>query len=125
MTYLIPLDQITLADAGRVGGKAYNCARLKQAAFPVPDGLAVTIEAVDAGDLSDQLGAALAQFPGDILFAVRSSATDEDSAGHAFAGIHETKLNVAREGILEAIRACWASVQSPQALAYRQTWHMP
>jgi phosphoenolpyruvate synthase/pyruvate phosphate dikinase len=30
------LDAITPGDLARVGGKAFNCARLKQAGFPVP-----------------------------------------------------------------------------------------
>src|SRR5439155_751725 len=35
------LDAITPGDLPRVGGKAFNCARLKQAGFPVPDGLVI------------------------------------------------------------------------------------
>ncbi len=123
---ILSLDHLTSSDAGRVGGKAYNCARLKQAGLPVPDGVAVTIEAVDdANALAAQLDPALARFPAAARFAVRSSATDEDGADHAFAGIHDTKLNVTRAGVLDAIRACWASVQSPTALAYRRAQALP
>ncbi len=123
---MIPLDHITAADADRVGGKAYHCAQLKQAGLPVPDGIAVTVEAIDHVDLlSAQLGSGLAQFPTNARFAVRSSAADEDSVGHSFAGIHDTKLNVAPDGIPSAIRACWASVQSPTALAYRHSQALP
>ncbi len=123
---MIPLDHITASDARRVGGKAYNCARLKQAGFPVPDGIAVTIEAMDhAASLSAQLDPALAHFPAGTRFAVRSSAADEDSADHSFAGIHDTKLNITHDGVPDAIRACWASVQSSVALAYRRTQALP
>ncbi|WP_089718627.1 PEP/pyruvate-binding domain-containing protein [Candidatus Entotheonella palauensis] len=123
---IIPLDHLTPSDAGRVGGKAYNCARLKRAGLPVPDGVAVTVEAMnDAAALSAQLDSALAHFAADTRFAVRSSATDEDSADHSFAGIHDTKLNVAHDGVPDAIRACWASVQSDTALAYRRTQNLP
>ena len=123
---ILPLDHITASDAGRVGGKAYNCARLKQAGLPVPDGVAITIDAADDADaLSTQLGPALDHFPTDARFAVRSSAADEDGADHSFAGIHDTKLNVAHVGVLDAIQACWASVHSPTALAYRRTQGLP
>ena len=42
------LDDITLGDLSHVGGKAFNCARLRQAGFPVPDGLVIPSDASDA-----------------------------------------------------------------------------
>lgn len=123
---VIPLDHIAPSDAERVGGKAYNCARLKRAGLPVPDGVAVTSEAVaDVDLLLGQLDPVLAYFPADARFAVRSSAADEDGSDHSFAGIHETQLNVTYPGVMNAIRACWASVQSSTALAYRRTQGLP
>ena len=41
--------------------------------------------------------------PADTRFAVRSSGIGEDSAGHSFAGIHETQLNVERGRLVEAV----------------------
>src|SRR4029079_1126228 len=41
------LDQIASADQPQIGGKAFNCARLKQAGIPVPDGLVVPTDATD------------------------------------------------------------------------------
>ena len=116
-----PLNQLTSTDLPRVGGKAYNCGRLRQAGFPVPDGFAIMTDAMDLSTWSVDLNKALDRFPDPTLFAVRSSAADEDSSGHSFAGIHETRLNVTRDGVAEAISACLASVQSPRALAYRRT----
>jgi len=121
MKLIKPLDQLTPTDLPRVGGKAYNCARLRQAGLPVPDGFAIMTDAMDISIPSVDLNEALDRFSDSTLFAVRSSAADEDSAGHSFAGIHETRLNVTRDGITEAVRACSASVQSPRALAYRHT----
>jgi phosphohistidine swiveling domain-containing protein len=120
-----PLDQISAADEARVGGKAYNCARLKQAGFLVPDGIAVMANARESSEVFSELQDWLNQQPEDALFAVRSSATDEDSAAHSFAGIHETKLNMTRTGVADAIRECWASVVSPQALSYRRIQGLP
>ena len=52
--------------------------------------------------------------------AVRSSAVGEDSAEASFAGQQETYLWVRGVADLElAVRRCWASYFSPQALAYR------
>jgi pyruvate,water dikinase len=56
----------------------------------------------------------------DPAVAVRSSAVGEDSAEASFAGQQETYLWV--RGITEvelAVRRCWASYFSPQALSYR------
>ena len=115
------LDQLTPDDMPKVGGKAYNCARLRKAGFPVPDGFAITTDVLDNPIQFVSLDKALDRFPDHTLFAVRSSAADEDSTDHSFAGIHETRLNVTHDGVAEAINACLASIQSPRAIAYRQT----
>ncbi len=53
--------------------------------------------------------------------AVRSSATAEDLPEAAFAGQQETFLNViGREGLLDAVRRCWASLWTDRAIAYRE-----
>ncbi len=52
--------------------------------------------------------------------AVRSSATAEDLPEAAFAGQQETYLNVVGEdGLLEAVRDCFASLWSERAVLYR------
>jgi len=52
--------------------------------------------------------------------AIRSSATAEDLPEAAFAGQQETFLNVIGEPeLLEAVRACWASLWSERAILYR------
>jgi phosphohistidine swiveling domain-containing protein len=73
-------------------------------------------------EISAQLDAALAQAGIEHApVAVRSSATGEDGEKHAFAGVHESFLNViGREAILRAVRKCFASLWTPQALAYRR-----
>jgi pyruvate,water dikinase len=118
------LDEITPDDRSRAGGKAFNCARLKQAGFPVPDGIVIPADATNA-DL--QLVAShpwLDRQPASARYAVRSSGLGEDSAGHSFAGIHETQLNVDRPRLVEAILACRRSAASSQARAYRGARHI-
>jgi pyruvate, water dikinase len=52
--------------------------------------------------------------------AVRSSATAEDLAGASFAGQQETFLNVVGdEALLRAVRRCWSSLFTSQAIFYR------
>ena len=53
--------------------------------------------------------------------AVRSSAVGEDSAGHTFAGLHESVIGVrGKRAVDDAVRLMWASLWSDAALLYRQ-----
>jgi pyruvate,water dikinase len=52
--------------------------------------------------------------------AVRSSATAEDSPDASFAGEHDTYLWVVGiDAVLDRIKACWASLYTERAIAYR------
>jgi phosphoenolpyruvate synthase/pyruvate phosphate dikinase len=52
--------------------------------------------------------------------AVRSSAIGEDSGTASFAGIFDSYLGVSgQERVLDAVRACWASLFNARAVAYR------
>jgi rifampicin phosphotransferase len=76
------------------------------AAHALPEG---TVEAVTAA--YDGLGS----------IAVRSSATAEDLPELSFAGQHDSFLNVSGvDGLLDAIRRCWASLWTERAIAYRE-----
>ncbi|MBI1968152.1 MAG: hypothetical protein HYS40_09190 [Gemmatimonadetes bacterium] len=68
--------------------------------------------------LNERRGAAAA-------LAVRSSATAEDLAGASFAGQHGTYYYVDEAHLLEMIQRCWASLWSPEAVAYRATHGIP
>jgi len=113
------LDEIVPADQPVVGGKAFNCARLRQAGFPVPDALTIPVDVADPALDSLDRHPWFDTVPLDERFAVRSSGIGEDSAGHSFAGIHETRLNVPRDGVAAAARECRRSAASVQAVAYR------
>lgn len=61
-----------------------------------------------------------AQRAGGVAVAVRSSATAEDLAGASFAGQQDTILNVTgEEALLRAVRRCWSSLFTAQAIFYR------
>jgi rifampicin phosphotransferase len=113
------LDDLSAADLGSIGGKAYNCARLKQAGFPVPDGIVIPKDAADSELRALPGDPWLDTLPAGTRFAVRSSGIGEDSEGHSFAGVHETQLNVARSELTEAVVHCRRSAGSDQARAYR------
>src|SRR3954452_290543 len=114
------LDDITDRDRLLAGGKAVNCARLRQAGFPVPDGIVVLSDAADAEIPGLATDGWLGAVGTETRFAVRSSGIGEDSAGHSFAGVHDTRLNVDRADLIDAVRACRRSADSPAARAYRQ-----
>ncbi len=58
-------------------------------------------------------------------FAVRSSAIGEDGNEASYAGLHETELGVAADGVDAAVRRCWASLWSGPAMAYRTRRGLP
>lgn len=54
------------------------------------------------------------------LVAVRSSSTAEDLSCASFAGQQETYLNIqGEEALLDAVRRCWSSLFTSQAIFYR------
>ena len=111
------------------GGKAAQLAIALQAGLPVPDGLALSAEFVEAVYRSDE--AALAQVKSyfdqiDWPVAVRSSGIGEDSADSSFAGQHDTLLNVVgAEQAISAIRQVRDSAHSDAALKYRERMGHP
>jgi rifampicin phosphotransferase len=117
---VVPLDAVTAQNRARAGGKAFNCARLKQAGFPVPDGVIILSTASDADVAAVADHPWFAAQPADAFFAVRSSGIDEDGEGESFAGIHETFLNVPRSELAGAVLRCRQSAFTLQALEYRR-----
>jgi len=79
-------------------------------------------EAIDAAPLSQELLNALNDVPcliGPGPYAVRSSATMEDSAAWSCAGQFETVLGVSVVNLPEAVRHVWTSMWSQRACSYR------
>ena len=74
-------------------------------------------------DLSAETTAEISRAYGslnDAPVAVRSSANAEDLPGLSFAGQQETYLNVkGADEVVAAVRNCWASLWTPQAISYR------
>ncbi|WP_149202162.1 PEP/pyruvate-binding domain-containing protein [Actinotalea subterranea] len=141
--------QLVDAAAPTCGGKAGALGAMLRACLPVPDGVVVPLaayreatghlglprlargsgdgdaarRAIAAGPLPDGLRTELARELdrlGDPPVAVRSSASDEDLTHASAAGQHETVLGVQGvDAVADAVRACWASLYSSGAIAYR------
>jgi pyruvate,water dikinase len=119
-SHIVRLDEITTAHESSAGAKAFNCARLKQAGFRVPDGLVVLAGATEDERRGLPAHPWFDELPDGALLAVRSSGIGEDGVGQSFAGIHQTFLDVDRAGIGAAVAECLASAHSAQALEYRK-----
>ncbi len=100
---------------------AYASGRLEPDA--VSDRIKQVLMAPDWPDgVGEQVQAGYRRIAGDSegLISVRSSAADEDSATHSFAGQLSSFLYVrGLEETLRKVRECWASNFSARALAYR------
>ena len=71
-------------------------------------------------DIASEIDRAIARMGSDAAYAVRSSATAEDSPTASFAGQHDSYLNVVgSRAILEHVSRCWASLFSDRAVSYR------
>ncbi len=138
------------ADARMLGGKAAALARLYAAGLPVPPYVVVTTAGARAaiGDamwqqiaaapdattvaallakvalpasLSAAIDAALMELvPAATHFAVRSSAAEEDSREHSFAGQLASFLNVPRVEVAARVVDVWRSAFAPSVYAYRR-----
>ena len=139
MQFIKHFPEIDDADLLRVGGKGLNLGKLARAGFPGPKSFCVTTDAyrlsvqglpeqneksVKRIELSPELIAEIYTARERLqtaTVAVRSSATAEDLAEASFAGQQDTFLNVTSDKLLDALKACWASLWSERAIAYRQT----
>ena len=139
MQFIKHFSEIDETDLPHVGGKGLNLGKLTREGFRVPQGFCVTTDAYrfSVQGLSEQNESSVKdiKLPPELVtairtareqlqtstVAVRSSATAEDLEEASFAGQQDTFLNVASDGLLDALKACWASLWSERAITYRQT----
>jgi phosphohistidine swiveling domain-containing protein len=146
--FIVPLIGTGAWTAAEIGGKGVNLDTLIRLGFEVPAGFCVTTrtfrEALrlwtrgpGGGDLVQRIlerpfpprierelrdaAEGLLRMAGTGL-AARSSATEEDQDERSMAGQNETVLNITTpDGVLAAIRRCWASLFSRESILYRAT----
>ncbi|WP_286886497.1 PEP/pyruvate-binding domain-containing protein [Aneurinibacillus sp. UBA3580] len=97
----------TYEDEAKLGEQCEEMAE-KVSSMPLPEAFA------------SELREHLHRFPAETRYAVRSSSTYEDLAGAAFAGQHETFLNVTADEVAEKVRECFASLWQKHAVLYRR-----
>ncbi|HEY4215526.1 MAG TPA: rifamycin-inactivating phosphotransferase [Gemmatimonadaceae bacterium] len=127
--YVLRFREIDQKQVASVGGKGANLGELSRIeGISVPAGFCVTTDAFArsvAGSIPDEvaaeIGAALAELGENAEYAVRSSATAEDSPTTSFAGQYDSYLNVVgADAILEHVERCWASLFTERAVTYRR-----
>jgi pyruvate, water dikinase len=121
---LRPIGLSKRVDEATYGGKAAQLAAAFRAGLPVPEGVALATDFVEATAAGEPRALRqLAEAAGSLRppFAVRSSAVGEDSETASFAGQHVTRLNVhSADALVDAVRAIRESARSESALAYRR-----
>jgi len=115
------LDEVADATLGGLGADA-GPAEIEAAAGAIRAELAGRDLGADLatliGDAYEELSSRC--FEINVPTAVRSSAIGEDSGTASFAGIFDTYLGVSgQDRVLDAVRACWASLFNTRAVAYR------
>ncbi|HEX5040477.1 MAG TPA: PEP/pyruvate-binding domain-containing protein [Candidatus Limnocylindria bacterium] len=118
-TILRRLEDVRLADAAEVGGKAASLGELIAGGAHVPPG--VVIAASAAGSAADARATLLREAMGALgpgPFAVRSSGIAEDGMDRSFAGMYETVLDVAPDDVGPAADRVIASANATRIAAY-------
>lgn len=117
---VVELDRADNAD--RYGGKAAALGAARRADLPVPDGLALSHDAVEAIAGGDREPSAFLDRVRrlDGPYVVRSSGVEEDGAEASFAGQHRTVVNVVdAPAVIDALERVFESARSDAAVAYR------
>lgn len=146
---IVRLGGSSAGRADLLGGKALRLGEMIDAGLPVPPAFCVTTDLfrafLEETGLSERIAGAERGIVRELIMstrvpeqiaeaicgayrelgspcvAVRSSASSEDSAAQSFAGQHDTLLNLTGEqAVLDAVRACWASLWSDRAGFYRE-----
>ncbi len=122
----LPLGPESSPDQSLLGGKGANLVRLVRAGFEVPPGAVLTTELfrdfyfLEEAAIQRIIDRVVEdQSRPDRLWAVRSSAADEDGLQASFAGQYDTFLNVPDSNLLNCVKKCRDSVFSSHAERYR------
>ena len=125
MKYIEDLKNIRATDVKIAGGKGAVIGELMHLGFNTPSGFVVLTNAYKyfskdglSNDLKNEISMYCKKIGG--LFAVRSSATCEDSQKASWAGELETFLNVKKQNVPDMIMRCWASLFSPRVNNYKK-----
>lgn len=125
-TEVVGFEEIDASQVAVVGGKGASLGELSRIdGVRVPPGFVVTTDAfrrvAGAAIPADLADAIRVRVKAEVAYAVRSSATAEDSPSASFAGQHDSYLNVVgADAVVEHVRKVWASLSTERAIAYRR-----
>lgn len=107
------------------GGKAYGLNKLNKLNVKVPSAYAINQDAINMiiendNETIEELNKVLDKFDKNTLFAIRSSASNEDGNDKSFAGMYESVLNVQNNTtkIIDAIKKVNKSLNSTRVGSY-------
>src|SRR5918996_2499315 len=113
------LEDLRMADALEVGGKAASLGELLAAGVRVPEGVVMTADAAARTPPERRWDIAAGAWDlGPGPFAVRSSGISEDGVDRSFAGMYETVLGVSIDGLGEATDRVLVSGQAARVAGY-------
>lgn len=133
---VVGFEDVGAGHVALVGGKGASLGELARIdGVHVPPGFCVTTDAFRrvVGEADSAAAVEAVTLPADLIaaigarvrpgtaYAVRSSATAEDSPTASFAGQHDSYLGVVgAEAVVEHVRKVWASLFTERAVAYRR-----
>lgn len=123
MSYIYSLKELPIDKYKIAGGKASSLAKMIQNTnIRIPEGYVILSNALDGVNLKEdaqkEIDELIKSLDGNVTYAVRSSATNEDGENASFAGQYETKTNVKKDDIKEAVKEVAASVNNTNVKAY-------
>lgn len=122
--WITSLHQKTVSDS--IGAKASGLHQLEDKGFRIPQTLVISWEAYLQHRKGEPVWERLREELQSVIqpgkaYAVRSSASVEDSPEHSFAGMFQTALDLhSLDEIIEGIQRVWDSAQSEAVLSYQQ-----
>lgn len=114
-----------MEDVEEVGGKGAALGQLHRWNIPVPVGFVVTththrhfkVHQAFPEEFECELKTHL-EYLSSTTYAVRSSATVEDSSAASWAGQFESYLHVQPDDVIHSVKRCWQSVETARVAAY-------
>lgn len=121
--YIYPLKTIPKEKSSVIGGKAASLSRMiSDLSLPVPSGYVLISDAIENGEVREEALAEISDLITRLsprhIFAVRSSALNEDGSEASFAGQYETLTDVPVEGICNAVIDVVDSAESARVEGY-------
>ena len=122
MSYIVSFDKISDEELKLAGGKGSSLVKLSRLRLPVPSGYIILASAIENHCLIPEAKAEVENLISSLsdkyTYAIRSSALAEDGELLSYAGQYETKIDISKREIIEAINEVITSSKSQRVEAY-------